>query len=77
MTCFVQKTFKMIKPKYLVFSVFLFFGIQLNAQDSLQVNFDMARTFLAKRDENCPVQISEISKAENISHKFLLEHILK
>ena len=30
-----------------------------------------ALTFLAKRDENCPVQISEISKAENISHKFL------
>jgi len=30
-----------------------------------------ALTFLAKREENCPVQISEISKAENISHKFL------
>ncbi len=30
-----------------------------------------ALTFLAKRDENCPVQISEISKSENISHKFL------
>jgi Rrf2 family protein len=30
-----------------------------------------ALTFLARRDENCPVQISEISKAENISHKFL------
>ncbi|WP_139959943.1 RrF2 family transcriptional regulator [Flavicella sediminum] len=30
-----------------------------------------ALTFLANREENCPVQISEISKAENISHKFL------
>lgn len=30
-----------------------------------------ALTFLAKRNENCPVQISEISKSENISHKFL------
>ena len=30
-----------------------------------------ALTFLAKRDENCPVQIGEIAKAENISHKFL------
>lgn len=30
-----------------------------------------ALTFLANRTEQCPVQISEISKAENISHKFL------
>lgn len=30
-----------------------------------------ALTFLANRDENCPVQISEIAKSENISHKFL------
>lgn len=30
-----------------------------------------ALTFLANREENCPVQISEISKSENISHKFL------
>ncbi len=30
-----------------------------------------ALTFLAKREENCPVQISEIAKSENISHKFL------
>lgn len=30
-----------------------------------------ALTFLARRDENCPVQISEIAKSENISHKFL------
>jgi Rrf2 family protein len=28
-------------------------------------------TFLADRKENGPVQISEISKSENISHKFL------
>jgi Rrf2 family protein len=30
-----------------------------------------ALTFLADRKENGPVQISEISKSENISHKFL------
>lgn len=30
-----------------------------------------ALTFLANREENCPVQISEIAKCENISHKFL------
>ncbi|MEI6866292.1 Rrf2 family transcriptional regulator [Flavicella sp.] len=30
-----------------------------------------ALTFLANRKENCPVQISEIAKSENISHKFL------
>jgi Rrf2 family protein len=30
-----------------------------------------ALTFLADRKENAPVQISEISKSENISHKFL------
>ena len=30
-----------------------------------------ALTFLSRRDENTPVQISEISRSENISHKFL------
>jgi len=30
-----------------------------------------ALTFLARRAENIPVQISEISHSENISHKFL------
>lgn len=30
-----------------------------------------ALTYLARREENCPVQISEIAKSENISHKFL------
>jgi Rrf2 family protein len=30
-----------------------------------------ALTFLANREENYPVQISEIAKSENISHKFL------
>ena len=30
-----------------------------------------ALSFLANRKENCPVQISEIAKCENISHKFL------
>ncbi|MGY5354804.1 RrF2 family transcriptional regulator [Wenyingzhuangia sp. IMCC45467] len=34
-----------------------------------------ALTYLAKRSENCPVQISEIAKHENISVKFL-ERIL-
>ena len=30
-----------------------------------------ALTYLARREENSPVQISEIAKSENISHKFL------
>ncbi|WP_339711777.1 Rrf2 family transcriptional regulator [uncultured Kriegella sp.] len=30
-----------------------------------------ALTYLASRSENCPVQISEIAKHENISQKFL------
>ena len=30
-----------------------------------------ALTYLANREDNCPVQISEIAKSKNISHKFL------